>query len=178
MRTSWGDVDRVASHATGIELPWVTIVLVATAVLGVHYVARSASLALWLWGWQRSRRLPGRAAALVDLPVLAIWSGMTFALFTQASDAVLVSEISYGWERVKGSAFVEPEGEAARDLLPGQRFDERILFDGDADPEYVTFRIPGLVVTRGARGTSRSPWRCRHPSPGRREATESPPAGC
>jgi len=146
LRALWGDVDRVATRATGIELPWAALVLVAATVLGVHYVARSVSLARRRS--LRSLNLPGRGAALLDLPVIALFDTMTFVLFTQASDAVLVSEISYGWERVAGPAFVEPEAEAAVDLLPDQRFDERSLFDGDADPEYVTFRIPSLVVTR------------------------------
>jgi sialidase-1 len=144
-RSLWGDVNRVVGQATGIELPWVWLFNLVTAVLLLYFVARTVGFVRG--GTASPQALPGLRTALSYAFVFATWSLFVFVLFTQASDAVLIAEIRHGYEMVfRWGRRAEPP---PRDVRSGQRFDEQILFDGVNDPKYVTFRIPGLVVTRG-----------------------------
>jgi sialidase-1 len=144
IKSLWGDADRVARSATGIGVPWATVVAVSAAVLAGCYAVR----AVWIAASLGTGRLPGTASLFLDLPLLALASGLILGLFTQASDAVLAAELSYWWEQGPGGWCASGEPEPNDESTGIGRFDARVLFDGDANPHYVTFRIPGIVVTR------------------------------
>jgi sialidase-1 len=142
MRSLWEDVDRRAASWTGADLPVAITLTTIAAIVAAFYAVRSVRLAT------QSALVPPvrRATRVGDLVVLVSASALLVVLVTSASEAVLVAELGYWWERGPGRLFADrPAPRAPAD--PGERFDDRILFDGDGDPRYVTFRIPGVVVT-------------------------------
>ena len=194
VKSLWIDVNRFLVNVLSLGLNWVAIIIVATTVLIVNYA--------WMLGRQvRFLRNQieikiGLLQKIFILPVFLFWNGMIFVLFTEASDAILVAQLTYYFDLISGTillilfhAFMfysfylyrskdvrnkgvklrvfgfitvvlmlsamfqlffpkSEEAQPIREIAEGQRFDEQILFDGVADEQYITFRIPGLVITQ------------------------------
>ncbi len=186
----WNDVNRFIGALSGLRLNWVAVILGATGALLVNYIAQ-----LWKTARAFRAKAPRRPALLqriAALPVLLVWSAMVLALFTEAGDAVLVSQVEYHalllgpwmllttaagfgialWRRYRRgtagrAAYAVPaialiacmslsillffsgasgDGDSVSPPPP-QYFHEQVVFDGVGDTGYITYRIPGIVVT-------------------------------
>ncbi|MGV7929042.1 MAG: exo-alpha-sialidase [Spirochaetota bacterium] len=187
----WNDVNRFIGALSGLRLNWVAVILGATGALLVNYIAQ-----LWRTARVFRAKTPTRPSPLQRIaafPVLLVWSAMVLALFTEAGDAVLVSQAEYHahllgpwllltaaagfgtvlWRRYRRgtagrAAYIVPavaslacmslsimlffsgasgDGDFVSPPALPQYFHERVLFDGVGDTSYITFRIPGIVVT-------------------------------
>jgi sialidase-1 len=145
VNTLWSDVNSYVSDALGLTANWVLVVNVATAVLLANAVfqiiriarRRSLSLNASPRPWQKA----------IYLPTLLLWNAMIALLLVVAGDGVLRAQLVYHYQLLTPWVDGRQGGATGRSVEPGQFFDEQILFDATADPLYLTFRIPGLVIT-------------------------------
>ncbi|HDP81206.1 MAG TPA: exo-alpha-sialidase [Spirochaetes bacterium] len=187
----WLDVNKFLVKASGLDWNWVAVILVATVLLLLYYGVQLFRLRRALIEPRAIKT--GLIGRIMALPVLLVWSAMTLALFMEAGDAVLLSQVEYHWFLLGPWLFLAlggvfgygayasfkkadagrkgrilktvlaalclalavgvlisggaGKGEDERAPVREQVFSEQVLFDAVADKQYITFRIPGIVVT-------------------------------
>jgi len=96
VKSLWVDVNRFLADATSLSWNWVWIILIATMFLilnyGVQLVFRTRAFL------STGTASPGLVQKIIGLPVFLIWNGLIFVLFTEASDAILVAQITYHYK--------------------------------------------------------------------------------
>ncbi len=93
VQTLWRDVNRFVSDATSLSWNWVAVILTATVLLILYTGWNAIRLALMRGRGEQSSL--SKADWFIYPAVFLIWNGLIFLLFSEASDAVLVAQITY-----------------------------------------------------------------------------------
>jgi hypothetical protein len=92
-RTFWKEVDLTLQDASGLNWPWVVIILVITIILILNYTLKL--LNCFLKFVNEGNTAAGIMQVVFVIPILVIWNTMSLVLILEAGDGVIVSQAQY-----------------------------------------------------------------------------------